>query len=255
MAAANYTKLLLSAREAADIRLSEKGLTGSAFQDSPETEEDVANLSPAAPLVSKRTRKSPAEADQYDDFMTSYFVKLREENNQIKAEATKVSEPATVSLGLKHPKSAETLRSDPAFMSKLKSMEERYPGLTEGEVFKIIDGESAFNPKAVSGAKAAGLFQIMPDSLAELGFTSKELLDMEPAEQLGVYEQYLKRWDYDGSYGLGIVQAAPAYRKSSPDTVVYKKDSAAWKQNPGWRSSKNGPITKRSIEAYYGRTE
>ena len=245
-----YTNLLLSAREAADQRFAEKGFNTSSLQSFAVDEGKLVSQVSTG-LINKRQASDTPEVEQ-DDFMTKYYNRLYEQNKDLKEQGSATTE---VTPDLKHPKSAETLRSDTAFMSKLKSMEERYPGLTEGEVFKIIDGESAFDSQAVSGAKAAGLFQMMPDSLAELGFTSQELLDMEPTEQLGVYEQYLKRWDYDGSYGLGIVQAAPAYRKSAPETVVYKKGSAAWKQNRGWRSSNDGPITKRSIEAYYGRTE
>jgi len=245
-----YKNLLLSAREAADQRFAEKGFNKSSLQSFAVDEGKLVSKVSTG-LINKRQASDTPEVEQ-DDFMTKYYNQLYEQNKELKAQGSATTE---VTPDLKHPKSAETLRSDTAFMSKLKSMEERYPGLTEGEVFKIIDGESAFDPKAVSEAKATGLFQMMPDSLAELGFTSQELLDMEPTEQLGVYEQYLKRWDYDGSYGLGIVQAAPAYRKSAPETVVYKKGSAAWKQNRGWRSSNDGPITKRSIEAYYGRTE
>ena len=245
-----YKNLLLSAREAADQRFAKKGFNKSSLQSFAVDEGKLVSKVSTG-LINKRQASDTPEVEQ-DDFMTKYYNRLYEQNKDLKEQGSATTE---VTPDLKHPKSAETLRSDTAFMSKLKSMEERYPGLTEGEVFKIIDGESAFDPKAVSEAKAAGLFQMMPDSLAELGFTSQELLDMEPTEQLGVYEQYLKRWDYDGSYGLGIVQAAPAYRKSAPETVVYKKGSAAWKQNRGWRSSNDGPITKRSIEAYYGRTE
>ena len=245
-----YKNLLLSAREAADQRFAKKGFNKSSLQSFAVDEGKLVSQVSTG-LLNRRQASDTPEVEQ-DDFMTKYYNRLYEQNKDLKEQGSATTE---VTPDLKHPKSAETLRSDTAFMSKLKSMEERYPGLTEGEVFKIIDGESAFDPKAVSEAKAAGLFQMMPDSLAELGFTSQELLDMKPTEQLGVYEQYLKRWDYDGSYGLGIVQAAPAYRKSAPETVVYKKGSAAWKQNRGWRSSNDGPITKRSIEAYYGRTE
>jgi hypothetical protein len=70
-----------------------------------------------------------------------------------------------------------------------------------------------------------------------------------------LYEKYLDKWGYDGSYSLGILQAAPAKRNVSPDTIIYKKGSAAWKQNPGWRDKKTGHITKASIDAYYRRNK
>jgi len=154
---------------------------------------------------------------------------------------------------LKHPEKAVDLKNDKAFMSRLASMQEKYPGLTEAEVFKVIEGESTYRPRAKSKAGAVGLFQMMPEPLGELGFTPDEVLNMAPAEQLSVYEQYLDRWGYDGSTGLGILQAAPAYRDASPDTVIYKKGSKEWEMNRGWRERGDGDITKRSIENYYGR--
>lgn len=162
---------------------------------------------------------------------------------------------ADVISELQQPEKAETLKSDEAFMTRLAEMQERFPGLKEREIFKVIEGESAYNTRAVSDAGAVGLFQMMPKTLAELGFTSEEVLNMDAPEQLAVYESYLKRWDYDGSTGLGIIQAAPAYRNASPDTVIYPKGSKEWEMNKGWRERGNGPITKRSIEAYYGRVE
>lgn len=154
---------------------------------------------------------------------------------------------------LKYPDKAVNLKNDSAFMSRLSAMQEKYPGLTEAEVFKVIEGESTYRPQAKSKAGAVGLFQMMPKTLGELGFTSNEVLNMAPAEQLSVYEQYLDRWGYDGSTGLGILQAAPAYRDASPDTVIYKKGSKEWEMNRGWRERGDGDITKRSIENYYGR--
>jgi len=76
---------------------------------------------------------------------------------------------------------------------------------------------------------------------------------MPASEQLLVYERYLDKYKYDGSYSLGILQAAPAKRNASPDTIIYKKGSDAWNQNPGWRDS-SGKITRASIDAYYRRT-
>lgn len=189
------------------------------------------------------------EGKEYN-FMNDMFNKLYSDNQELKkslqGDAPKVNKIS--------PKEAAFLKNDEAFMTRLNQMIEKYPGLTENEVFNIIKGESAFDPRATNKSGATGLFQMMPDSAKEIGFSTAEILEMAPAEQLAVYDAYLARWGYDGSYGLGVLQAAPAYRKASPDTEIYKKGSAAWKQNPGWRG-KDGRITKRSIEAYYGRTE
>jgi len=143
------------------------------------------------------------------------------------------------------------LTKDEAFMTEVERLQEKYPGLTKSELFRTIQGESGFNPKAQNPSGATGLFQLMPSTAAELGYTTDEIKSMAPAEQLRVYDQYLQRWGYDGNVALGIMQAAPAKAKSSPDEVIYPKGSAAWKQNPGWRPSDDGDITVASINAYY----
>ena len=189
-------------------------------------------------------------------YVQDYVSTIQEERTPQTLEEGVSLRPKTysdVASELKQPKKAADLQQDEAFMANLNRMKEKYPGLTEKEVFKVIEGESAYNPRAVSSAGAVGLFQIMPEVLGELGFTTDDVMAMEPAEQLLVYEKYLERWDYDGETGLGIIQAAPAFRKADPDTVIYKKGTKAWEQNKGWRSRGNGDITKRSIEAYYGR--
>jgi hypothetical protein len=51
------------------------------------------------------------------------------------------------------------------------------------------------------------------------------------------------------------MQAAPGKAKrlkgKPSSTVVYAVGSDAWKENPAWRSSKNGPITLGSLKNYY----
>lgn len=144
------------------------------------------------------------------------------------------------------------LTKDKAFMSQLNSMKKKYPSLTENELFGMIKGESGFNPTAQNkDSGAAGLFQFIPSVAKELGYSTKEILNMSPAEQLKVYDKYLSKWNYSGNNSLGIVQAAPAYANKPPNTVVYKKGSKAWKQNPGWVPSDGGDITVASINSYY----
>lgn len=200
-------------------------------------------------------KQARASAEDTELQMAAWIDSIESEKEQSRDTSPIPKSYPEVVARLKNPEKAETLKNDPAFMSRLSQMKEEFPGLSEREVFKIIEGESNYNPTAKSKAGAVGLFQMMEEPLAELGFTPEEVMNMEPAEQLAVYSGYLKRWGYDGSFGLGIVQAAPAYRNASPDTVIYKKGSKEWKQNPGWRSAGGGDITKRSIENYYGRVE
>lgn len=145
------------------------------------------------------------------------------------------------------------LEADQEFMSELNRLKERFPGLTDRELFLVIQGESNFNPQASNDSGARGLFQITPVAAKEAGIDYERILDMSPAEQLREYEKYLDRWEYTGSHSLGVLQGAPGYRNADEGTVVYEVGSAAWEQNPGWRSGRNGPVTVGSIDAYYRR--
>lgn len=143
------------------------------------------------------------------------------------------------------------LENDAAFQAKLDEMIEKYPGLTRDEIYEIIQGESGFDTRATNPSGATGLFQFMPATARELGYTPAQIQNMNAAEQLEVYDQYLDRWNYDGSNHLGIMQAAPAYASRSGGSVIYARGSAAWRQNPGWRPSDGGDITVDSINNYY----
>ena len=263
----SYEKLLLSAREQGELRRQQKGLGGKRERKFVDNEIDTALLTGQGigkkSLIPSREKESDSELD----FMTEFFNKLQASNRSLKEQVQDALQKANTETSLKpktyeqvvsrlkDPEMPNKFKSDPAFLANLEKLKKDFPGVTEQEVFKIIEGESKGDPTEVSKAGAVGMFQMMEDPLAELGFTPDEILSMEPAEQLSVYGLYLKRWGYDGSYGLGIIQAAPAFRNASPETVVYKKNSKEWKQNPGWRPRSGGDITKRSIENYYGRIE
>lgn len=144
------------------------------------------------------------------------------------------------------------LSKDDEFRNAIESLAERR-GISSSELYKVIQGESGFNPRARNSSGATGLFQIMPGTARELGTTTDRIRSMSPVEQVDLYDKYLERWNYNSSNRLGIMQAAPAFANREPDAVVYGKGSAAWKQNPGWRELNNGPITVRSINSYYAR--
>ena len=144
-----------------------------------------------------------------------------------------------------------SLTSDPDFMGVLNSMKEEYPGLTDRELFLVIKGESSFKTTAKNDSGARGLFQIMPDSAQDAGVDYDNMLSLSAADQLREYKKYLDFWGYDGSYSLGVLQGAPAYRNAAKGTVVYEVGSPAWEQNKGWRSSGDGPVTVGSMDAYY----
>lgn len=145
----------------------------------------------------------------------------------------------------------DNLKSDPSFMSEIKKIAEKQ-GFPESELYRLIQGESAFNPKALNkSSKAAGMFQFIPAVAEELGTTTDDILNMSPTQQLSLYDKYLDRWNYKGTVPLAVMHAAPALANKSPDSVAYKKGSKAWEQNPGWRPKDGGDITLKSITEYY----
>lgn len=156
------------------------------------------------------------------------------------------------------PSGADELLQDDAFMNQLALMQNKYPGLTQQEIFDVIQGESSFRTGVVTGSYK-GLFQIGPEvaqDILEYTGTDIDYENLEKksaAEQLKAYDKLLERWGYDGTYALGILQAAPGYRNASPDTVVYtKKDNPkVFEKNKKW-FDKNGNATVASINSYYG---
>ena len=144
------------------------------------------------------------------------------------------------------------LADDSSFTAAIEDLAERR-GISPSELYKIIQGESGFNPRAQNASGATGLFQFMPGTARELGVSTSEIRNMAPTEQVALYDEYLERWDYSSSNRLGIMQAAPAFANREPEAVIYEQGSAAWRQNPGWRELDDGPITVRSINSYYAR--
>ena len=155
--------------------------------------------------------------------------------------------------------SAPILDDDPEFQAKLAEMEKKYPGkgFSKQKLYKTIKGESAFDTGARNkNTDASGLFQFTQPAVDDINkkfgtnHTLQGIRNMGATEQLGVYDQYLDMWKYDGNNELGIMQGAPAFAKRSANTQVYRTGGKAWKQNPGWRDS-SGNITVASMNAYY----
>ena len=145
------------------------------------------------------------------------------------------------------------LENDPEWNAKLTEMEAKYPGLDRNQLYQIVNGESNFDPQARNKSGASGLFQIMPAPAREMGYSTDQISRMSQTQQLGVYDEYLSKWNYSGDNHLGMMQAAPAYASRSAGSVVYPIGTAAYRKNPGWRPSNGGHITVQSINDYYDR--
>jgi hypothetical protein len=84
----SYQKLLLTAREQAELRLQEKGLGSEKRQFKFKLDPKKMDTTPAdsgQPLISRPAKQTEVE----DDFMTSYFNKLYEQNRELKEELRK----------------------------------------------------------------------------------------------------------------------------------------------------------------------
>lgn len=140
------------------------------------------------------------------------------------------------------------LQDDTEFMTQLASMTEKYPGLTEREIFLVAAKESSMGTDMGS---AGNMFQILGTPAQEAGIDLKKLNKSgNMTDHLKALEMYLDRWDYDGSAPLGLLIAAPGYRDAAPDAVVYEKGSKELKKNPGWAGA-DGNATVASITEFY----
>jgi hypothetical protein len=140
------------------------------------------------------------------------------------------------------------LQDNTEFMTQLASITEKYPGLTEREIFLVAAKESSVGTNMGS---AGNMFQILGTPAQEAGIDLKKLnKSSNMTDHLKALEMYLDRWDYDGSAPLGLLIAAPGYRDAAPDAVVYEKGSKELKKNPGWAGA-DGNATVASITEFY----
>lgn len=140
------------------------------------------------------------------------------------------------------------LKDDTEFMTQLGNMTEKYPGLTEREIFMVAAKESGVGTNM---GKVGNMFQILDTPAKEAGIDLKKLNASDNmTDHLKALEKYLDRWGYDGKAPLGLVIAAPGFRNASPDTVVYEAGSKEAKANKGWLDS-SGNATVASITEFY----
>ena len=188
-----------------------------------------------------RTRRPPPATSRASDDTT---------DGSTSASARSFANAATAIAKRGNYVGASVLKNDPEFQAKMKDMLEKYPGLTEEELLRVMQGESNFNTNALnSDSGAVGLFQFIPGTAEMLGYTTGEIQNMSASEQLGVYDKYLETFNYSGG-NLGIMQAAPAYASRGDSYEVYAPGTKAFDQNPGWVGS-DGKITVGSINSYY----
>jgi hypothetical protein len=166
--------------------------------------------------------------------------------------------------------SRSLLDEDENFQTQLNKMLDKYEGseFTKDKLYNMIDGESSFDPTVKNeNSSARGLFQFTNAAIDDLidqgrlpeGFDINTIQDMNPTQQLELYENYLDRWKYGGDAHLGIMQAAPgAYfekfrsgeSKGNLNQEVFRPGSKSYEDNPVW-AGKDGKMTFASISDYY----
>ena len=154
----------------------------------------------------------------------------------------------------------DSLLKDQVFLDVIDRLKKDHPDLPLDKFYQIIEGESAGNTDDRNpNSGAVGLWQVTSKALIDLkerdlvpqDLSLAKIRDMGAGEQLDLYSKYLTRWGYDGKMSLGMLQAAPSKRKiKNKDTVIFKKGSDAWEQNPNWRGP-NNIITGKTIDEYY----
>jgi hypothetical protein len=164
------------------------------------------------------------------------------------------------------------LEENPLWTAQLNRMLEKYKGsyFNKERLYSMMAGESSISDPGEKNTKgsASGLFQFTDTPLKDMrkkglvpkDFTTENIRNMDPHEQLELYEKYLDMWGYQGNVHLGIMQAAPgAYHEAKDDSgwvdinkLAYEKDSDGWNDNAPWRG-KDGDITFKSISDYYDK--
>lgn len=188
----SYQKLLLTAREQANARLKSKGL-GPRKRKFRDTEEDSDLLSGKSisgqSLVPQRVKQDVSEED---DFMTSFYNRLYQQNQDLKAEIKGVYHEDT---GAFEPIDTRSMDA---------SVDDQYS--TDSFTSKLLQSESSgrFNLTTVSdpetGEKVFGGFQFSEDRLADYKratgdeFTTEEFLS-KPNLQKRVTEWHIADLD------------------------------------------------------------
>jgi hypothetical protein len=176
--------------------------------------------------------------------------------------------PTGSPLGRNETESMLALDNDPDFQAVLQRIMADND-VTREDVYAIIRGESRFNPQARSpGGGYGGLFQMGLGTMHSRhawgrSYTSEEIRQMTPTQQIELYEQILAQhrdrgWS-GGREGLALMQAAPASlsRNIGGDEDLgryfprFGINQRYWNANPGWRTNPTGPITPNSIARYY----
>ena len=145
----------------------------------------------------------------------------------------------------------EKFENDPEFQAAWERLKRDRPQVDKTEFYRVIYGESRGDHTIRNKTSGTvGLFQFTRGTAKGLGTSVEEIGRMTPAQQVDVYNKYLRSYKGGGVGSLSVYGAAPSFAHRSDDTVVYKVGSKAWRINKAYRPADNGPITVGSLKRY-----
>tara|TARA_Y100000033_G_scaffold43752_1_gene45713 strand:- start:664 stop:1131 length:468 start_codon:yes stop_codon:yes gene_type:complete len=145
----------------------------------------------------------------------------------------------------------DKFENDPEFQAAWERLKRDRPQVDKAEFYRVIYGESRGDHTIRNKTSGTvGLFQFTRGTAKGLGTSVEEIGRMTPAQQVDVYNKYLRSYKGGGVGSLSVYGAAPSFAHRSDDTVVYKVGSEAWKINKAYRPADNGPITVGSLKRY-----
>jgi len=195
---------------------------------------------------------TPAKAGQKQPQIIKF---QKDKKNKEPKKQEKDTKDIPTNVRVKGKTSWKELSQNDSFTKIYNDMKQTFPGLDDNEFAKMIERESSFDTRALNTSSgASGLFQFIPKTARSLGTSTFKIRRMSADKQLALYSNYMEKWIGAGNTvkgKLALLQAAPAYANAANDTVVYKKNTKAWKNNKGWRPDNGGDITVGSIKNFY----
>ena len=160
------------------------GLASKHYQDVPDPAEKEADV---AEEIRKRYEAEYKKSSEYLATRDNMLASLEEGDADVEPKSTKGlgSRPTEEDIDLSPsgemleleettgelPSGADVLLQDDDFMDQLALMQDKYPGLTQQEIFDVIEGESSFRTDVVNSGGYKGLFQIGKTAAKEAGIT------------------------------------------------------------------------------------
>lgn len=137
-----------------------------------------------------------------------------------------------------------------AQIAEIKGWDKPGSTFTTENIYRLVQQESGGKNMPPNQYGYAGYFQMKPK---EFGLTPADFAKMSFEQQLDLYaNSYLKKYGYDGTQDLGVMNAAPAFGKSSDLKIAYPAGSPEAMANPSWvkYSQAGGAVTVGGIKAW-----